>query len=101
MEFKIYIPNNYNKSFLGIKIKTNKTPIINKLLKQFSGFTIFKNQKGYYIENNKTFIDKIDIIQIFSNKKNEKAIKSICKDIKNLYKQQSVLYTKDNKSVFV
>jgi len=55
MEFKIYLPNNYNKSFLGLKVKTNKKPILEKLLKYFSGFTVFKNQKGYYFNSRNRF----------------------------------------------
>jgi hypothetical protein len=82
-------------------IRTNKKPIYDKLLNRFHGFTVLNNNKGLWQNDGIVYKDNIDIIQIFANRKSETVIKSISKDIKRLFKQQSVMYTTNNKVRFV
>ena len=102
MLYRLFIPKFFNNKLLGIfKIPTNRKQLYKQLLKQFLGFTIIENNKGFYQEHNKIFIDNIEIIEILTTKNLNKQIFRIAKQIKTDFKQNSVLLTINTKPYFI
>jgi hypothetical protein len=71
------------------------------LCEKYGGLTVIKNCEGLWLNEGKLYVDKVEIWRIFTDDLDVALIKAFAISLKVICKQQSQLYTIDDKAFFV